>query len=201
MRRLRPHSHLFREGFISVVAFSTPVFLVLYWLTAANGRWLVVFVLQVIATALVTLATLGYFGVAIWVSPDAVAERGFFGRKTTFARSQIGSIVIAETQSPSSREPTAQLFICDPTGRLLVRMRGQFWSRENMDLVRSTLDVPATRVPEAVTTGQLRQDFPDLLYWFERHPLVAGVVFAGVVVVAAGLSMGFLYIAGLQGTA
>ena len=124
MKRLRPHSHLFREGIIAVILFMAPVFVVLYVITLNNGHWLAVFVLQVIVTLMVVLAAWGYFGVAIWVSPEAISERGFFGRKTTFSREQLGSIVIAETQTASSAETTTQLFVCDEDGKGLVRMRG-----------------------------------------------------------------------------
>lgn len=198
MQRLRPLSHLFREGLIAVILFMTPVFVVLYVITFANGHWFAVFVLQIVVTGLVVLATWGYFGVAIWVSPDAISERGFFGRKATFPRERLGSVVIAQTQSSSSSEATPQLFVCDHEGRQLVRMRGQFWSRENMELVRSILDLPATQVDDTVTTRDLRRDFPGLLYWFERHPVLAALVFTGLVVVAAGLVMLFLSLAGVR---
>lgn len=69
VKRLRPHSHLFREGIIAVILFMAPVFVVLYVITLNNGHWLAVFVLQVIVTLMVVLAAWGYFGVAIWVSP------------------------------------------------------------------------------------------------------------------------------------
>jgi len=147
---------------------------------------------------MVVLAAWGYFGVAIWVSPEAISERGFFGRKTTFSREQLGSIVIAETQTASSAETTTQLFVCDEDGKGLVRMRGQFWSRENMELVRTTLDLPATEFDDAVTTRELRRDFPQLLYGFERHPVLAALVFTAAIVVVAGLVMGFLFLAGVR---
>ena len=198
VKRLRPHSHLFREGIIAVILFMAPVFVVLYVITLNNGHWLAVFVLQVIVTLLVVLAAWGYFGVAIWVSPEAISERGFFGRKTTFAREQLGSIVIAETQTASSAETTTQLFVCDEDGKGLVRMRGQFWSRENMELVRTTLDLPATEFDEAVTTRELRRDFPQLLYGFERHPVLALLSFTVATVVVAGLVMAFLFLAGVR---
>ncbi|MFM9877947.1 MAG: hypothetical protein ACKVOG_08910 [Rhodoglobus sp.] len=194
MTRLRPHSHLLREGIIAVVLFMTPVLVVLYVLTFANGRWPVVFVLQVIVTALVVFAAWGYFGAAIWVSPEGITERGFFGRKATFPRNQLGSVVIAETQTASLAETTPQLFVCDREGTQVVRMRGQFWSRENMELVRTTLDLPAIQVDEAVTTRELLRDYPGLFYWFERHPVLAGLLFSGSLAVIAGLVMVFLFL-------
>ena len=196
--RLRPYSHLFSQGIFAVVAFMTPVFVVLYVLTLPNSRWPAVLVLQVVATLLVFVAAWAYFGTAIWVSPTEISERGFFGRKRTFARQSIGSVVIAETYASSSSETIPQLFVCDHEGTQIVRMRGQFWSRENMEVVKSTLDVPFTVVDEAVTTGDLRRDFPGLLYWFERHPVLTALGFTAFFVSLAGIVMAFLMITGVR---
>lgn len=176
----------------------TPVFIVMYVITFENGRWPVVFLLQLIVTITVVLAAWGYFGVAIWVSPDEISERGFFGRKFTFARAEIGSIVMAEQYGSSGADPVPQLFVADHDGKQLVRMRGQFWSRESMETVRSSLDFPATVLDEAVTSRELARTYPGLLYWFERHPVRAALFFTAVVVVVAGLVMGFLYLADLR---
>jgi hypothetical protein len=196
MLKLRPYSHLFRQGLIGCLVFMTPVFVVLYAITVGNGRWGVVLALQLVATVLIVLAAWGYFAAAIWVSADGITERGFFGRKRTYSRDQIGSIVQAETYSGA--QPVPQLFVCDHDGAQLVRMRGQFWSQESMDVVRSTLDVRSETVGEAVTTAELRQDYPGLLYWFERHPLIAGFAFGGAMLLLVGLAMVTLSLLGIR---
>lgn len=196
--RLRPYSHLFSQGIVAVVVFMTPVLVVLYVLTLPNGTWPAVLVLQIVATVLIFAAAWAYFGTAIWVSPTEISERGFFGRKQTFPRESIGSVVVAETYASSLTETIPQLFVCDHDGTQIVRMRGQFWSRESMEVVKSTLDVPFTVVDEAVTTGELRRDFPGLLYWFERHPFLTALGFTAMFTGLGALVMAFLLIADVR---
>lgn len=183
MRLLRPHSYLLRRGLIACVVSLTPIFIVLYFITIPDGPWVIVVATQAVATLAVTLACSGYFAVAIWVGPGVIAERGFFGRKTRFETSGIGSIMLAHTYSSPDLTPIPQLFVCDHEGKSLVRMRGQFWPRETMDAVIEALPVPVTVDDDPVSIADLRHDFPGLLYWFERHPILAGLAFTGVVAV------------------
>lgn len=195
--RVRPYSHLFNQGVAAVVVFMTPVFIVLYVLTYSNGRWVAVLVVQAIATLLVVLAGWGYFGTAIWVSATEISERGFFGRTQRFSRSSIGSVVLAETDVSTSAQTIPQLFVCDHDGTQLVRMRGQFWSRDSMELVKTTLDVPYRVVDQVLTVSELRRDYPGLLYWFERHPFLAALGFTSLIAGVGALVMAFLVIADL----
>jgi hypothetical protein len=71
-------------------------------------------------------------------------------------------------------------------------MRGQFWSHDDMAVVRETLGVPVTELSESVSARELLARYPNLLYWFERHPVVALLAFTGCAVVG-----GLLIFAGL----
>jgi hypothetical protein len=175
---LRPHGHLFRQGVIASIAFMVPVFVVLYFLTIPRGTWAAVIVTQVLASAVVGLAAVAFFRVGIWVDAHGLTERGFFGFKRHVPIEEIGSIVRADTFDASGTRTFPQLFVCNHDGRQLVRMRGQFWSRESMDTVIRTLDVPFDPFAQALSTSELRSDHPDLLYWFERHPVLAALSFA-----------------------
>lgn len=187
MRALRPHSFLLRQGLVASIVSLTPIFGVLYFLTIPNGPWAIVVATQAVATIAITLACSGYFAVAIWVAPGVIAERGFFGRKTRFEASDIGSILVAHTYASPDLTPIPQLFVCDHDGKQLVRMRGQFWSRESMDAVIEALPVPVTETDGPVSIADLRHDFPGLLYWFERHPIWAGLAFTGIVALFGGV--------------
>lgn len=202
MRRapLRPFAHLFRQGVLATVAFMLPILLVLYFLTIPDGPWQAVLATQVLATVVVGLASVRYFTTAIWVDETGIAERGFFGRLTDHPIESIGSIVRAETFVDGA-SPVPQLFVCDHDGRQLVRMRGQFWSQESMDAVVRALDVPVTVVDSTVTTGELRTDFPGLLYWFERHPIWAAGAFTVAAVVVGAIVVAAFTVAGIVGPA
>ncbi len=176
---LRPQSSLFRQGLVASLVFMTPVFVVLYELTVPNGPWRLVLAVQVIAMGAVTLASIRFFATGIWVDATGLRERGFFGRMTIVKVAEIGSLISAETFAGSDAEASPQLFVCDHEGRLRVRLRGQFWSRENMNVVIATLDVPHTTLQDAVSRGELQESHPGLLYWFERRPLLAALAFTG----------------------
>ena len=168
---LLPYRHLFRQGLIAIVAFMLPVFIVLYFLTVPHGTWLPVLAAHVALTLLVAFASALFFTTHIRVSPEGLSERGFFGRTGAYRLDQIGSIVFANTVVGGNTESHPQLFVCDHAGRQLVRMRGQFWSKDSMDAVIATLDVPLTIVDETVSNEELHAAYPGLLYWFEKRPL------------------------------
>lgn len=195
---LRPFAHLFRQGLLATMAFMLPVFTVLYFLTVPDGPWQAVLVTQVVASVAVGLASSAYFTTAIWVDETGIAERGFFGRLSEHRIDRIGSIVVAETFVDGA-DPLPQLFVCDHEGRQLVRMRGQFWARASMDAVVQALDVPVTTVDATMTTGELRTEFPGLLYWFERHPIWTAAAFTGATGVIAAL-VALVYAVVTQGT-
>jgi hypothetical protein len=176
-RKFEPERALFRQGFIATAAFLTPVFIALYAITIPNGPWQVVVITQVLATIMVVVFTSLFFRTAIWIEPEGLRERGFFGRVHRVALSDIGSVVIAETYTGGGTESHKQLFVCDHSGKQVLRMRGQFWSAEDMKILLAMLDVPKTTVDETVSRSELQRDYPGLLYWFERHPVLLALLF------------------------
>ncbi|MGO4692582.1 hypothetical protein [Glaciibacter sp. 2TAF33] len=151
------------------MALVTPLFGALYWLTIPDGVWPVVLTAQVVVTIIFASGLVAALRAVIWVDRAAVTERGFFGRVSTFARNDIGGIVILELYRSGALDTQSQLFLTDPNGCLLLRMRGQFWSREAMETVADVLGVPVERVPEPMTLLELRRERPELPFWFERH--------------------------------
>ncbi len=176
-RKFEPERALFRQGFIATAAFLTPVLIALYAITIPNGPWQVVVITQVLATIMVVVFTSLFFRTAIWIEPEGLRERGFFGRVHTVALADIGSVVIAETYTGGGTESHKQLFVCDHSGKQVLRMRGQFWSADDMKILLATLDVPKTTVDETVSRSELQRDYPGLLYWFERHPVLLALLF------------------------
>jgi hypothetical protein len=185
---------LFTQGLVAVVAFMTPVFVVLYTLTIANGSWRAVLVTQVIATVAVVYAAVSYFRSAIWVDRTGITEVGFFGRRVRVEAQDIGSVFVAEVFEASGTRTLPQLFVRDKQGRQLIRMRGQFWSRESMDRVLAMLEVPSVEEEYGVSTRELRDEYPGLLYWFERRPVIAALAFT-VVIAAVGALVYVLFLA------
>lgn len=166
---LRPHKHLLRETLTIFLAFCVPTFAVLYWLNIPRGSWIPVLVAQVFVTVLYALSMIAAYRVLIRLDETGITERGFFRPSITFPLASVGSVVLLDLYASGALDTTRQLFVTDRDGELLVRMRGQFWSPDDMDTIADEMDVPLVRVPEPMTLADLNRLRPELLYWFERR--------------------------------
>ena len=192
-RRLRPNRSLFWQAVAGVLAFLVPVSIALYFLTAPGGQWTIVLVCQIAVLLIFAAAYFSYRQTGFWISRDGITERGFFGRWTSVPRARIDSIVFANTYRGSGSDTAPQLFVCDGEGNQLLRMRGQFWSEAAMRSVGETLDIPLTELGESVSTSELLDSHPGLLYWFEKHPVIIAIAVAGgVILVAGGFNLAIL---------
>ncbi|MGO4536629.1 hypothetical protein [Leifsonia sp. 2MCAF36] len=165
---LRPRRNLFRGGIIAVLALTTPVFAVVYWLTIPGPGWPYVLVAHLIVIAATIVGVASFLNTTITIEPDGVRERGFFGRTIHVAPGEAGAVILVQVYESSTLDVLPQLFVASGQGRLLIRMRGQFWSLADMERVAEELDIPVTRPEQPMTLNQLRHTWPRLLYWFER---------------------------------
>ena len=166
---LRPHGRLLLQTGLSVLALVAPVSAVLFWLSIPNGTWRPVLIAQVVLLSICALAYLAYTRTIIRVDAAGISERGFMGMVTNFSAEEIDSIVLLDLYQSGALDTQPQLFVTGADGRLLVRMRGQYYSRGAMDTVIDQLGVPVVRVPEPMTLQDLNRARPELLYWFERR--------------------------------
>jgi hypothetical protein len=56
-----------------------------------------------------------------------------------------------------------------------------------MRTVCRELDVAVTELSESVTPRELLEQYPGLLYWFERRPILAAAVFSASVLLGGSL--------------
>lgn len=165
---LRPRRSLFTRGVLAVLLLTTPVFAVVYWLTASTRGWTIVLIVHLAVVALAVWAVQQYFRTFIRLTPGGVTEQGFLGPAHHVASAHVASALLLEVYEGSSLETVPQLFVLDRSDRCVLRMRGRFWSPADMDRAVEHLGVPVERRPEPVTMAQLRSTSPRLLYWFER---------------------------------
>ena len=184
---LRPHRYLLGRGIAAILAFFVPAFGVLYALTVPNGPWEVVLVGQVLVSLAFWYSVFAYLRLGVWVTADDIAERGFFSITRRYHRDEVGSILFVETFHGGWVDTVPQLFVCDPDGNQLIRLRGQFWSRESMQTVLDTLDTRIIEIAKPMSNAELHDEYPGLLYWFERRPRVAALLFAALLAVCCGL--------------
>ena len=175
--RLRPRYSLFTRALAASIAFMVPVSVVLYVIALPVEAWRAIFAVQVGGAAIVIYTCVSYLRVGIWIGSDSLRERGFFGRVTETRFSAIRSALIAETDGSDATTPVQQLFVCGENGTPLLRMRGQYWSRVSMAKVVGSLDVPVIHTDGVSSMAELDDAHPRLLYWWERNPMLAGLVY------------------------
>ena len=168
---IRPLGHLFRQTVIALLAFFVPLFAVLYWLTIPRDLWLPVALGQFVASGIILFGVYAHRNTCITVSPLGFSERGFFGRTTQHAAATVDTIVLLDMYQSDTLDTYAQLFVTGRNGKVLLRMRGQFWSRTDMETVIEELAAPVLRISAPMTLRELNRMSPELLYWFERRPV------------------------------
>jgi len=160
---------LLAQSVLSILALIAPLSAVLYWLTIPTNTWQPVALADLIVILLSLLGTIAFYRTVIWVDTEGISERGFLGRVTEFATDEIGSVVLLDLYQSGAMDTHPQLFLTGTDGSLLIRMRGQYYSRGAMETVVEMLDAPVVRVPEPMTLRDLNRVRPELLYWFERR--------------------------------
>jgi hypothetical protein len=170
---LRPHRHLLSSGLIAALALTTPLFAVAYWLTISAGTWPVTLAVHAAVGMVALLAVLRYRRTTVMVSPQGVRERGFLGRTSELSNDEIGSLCLVEIYRDNALDTQPNLFVLDTAGVPRIRLRGQYWSRADMEDLADVLDRPLVSPTESVTLSEMRSTQPGWLYWFERIPLLA----------------------------
>ncbi|HEY0259748.1 MAG TPA: hypothetical protein VGC18_07850 [Lacisediminihabitans sp.] len=171
-RVLRPHRHLLASGLIAALALTTPVFAVAYWLTIGSGRWPVIVAVHVLVAVIALLLVLRYRRTLVTVSPEGIRERGFLGPSAEIANVEIGSLCLVEICRDNTPDTQPNLFVLDRQGVARMRLRGQYWSRADMEAIAEVLDRPLAGPSDAVTLSEMRSTRPEWLYWFERVSLL-----------------------------
>lgn len=167
---LRPFRRLFARGLVAIIALTTPVFAVSYWLTVPDGPWLVVLITHLIGVIAAAVSVRVIFSTTITLNEHGVTTRRLFGRIALVRPADVESILLVQLYEGSALDTLPQLFVNGSSPRLLLRMRGQFWSLNDMERVAEALEAPITRPAESLTFAQLRRTSPGLLSWYERRP-------------------------------
>jgi hypothetical protein len=192
LRRVRPPRALAGEIAGGVAAFVLPLSAVLYYLTIPDGPWEVVVGFDVAVAAVAAAAWRRYLGTGFWVSREGIAERGFLWKGAYVPREEIGSIIVVESYYRGGNA-RAQLFVCDDEGRQLMRMRGEFWPVEQMRAVATALDIPTTTSSDEFSRDELLDEYPGLLYWFERRILLVPAITVTLIVLVGVLGGALVY--------
>ena len=187
---LRPRSVILRSGVLTTTAVMLPVFGVAYLLTWSSNLWQAVLAAQLVATAVALLAGGLFLRASIEVRDGAIVERPYFGRTTVIRLDRVRSALVAQMLGDDAASDLPQLFLRDAEGRLLLRMHGRTWAEEHIEAVAAATGVNVERT-DPVSPAELRAEVPELLWWFERRPVLTVVIavfgVTGLAVLAAEL--------------
>lgn len=200
--RVRPRRSLLTTAFLSIVLAMIPVFGVLYWFAIQHGSWGLVFVVH-LALTVASLAILWrQLTVFTAVTPTELIGRGIFSPMLRVPLSAIASVVVVPTYIGQSPDAVLQFLARDASGARLFRMRGTFWTPEDLKAVANALPVTPTFVQEPIGIREFYRTYPGSAYWFQNRPALWIVLFVLavllIVAVAAwvmrifGMPVGFL---------
>ncbi|GGE98466.1 hypothetical protein [Mycetocola zhadangensis] len=163
---------LLAQGIAALLALSIPIMIVLYWLTIPAGTWGWVGGAQAVVLVAVLIAAYRYTRASVTVTPTSVVEVRFFGGENHTKIEDIERVIMLEMHRTMASQSRLQMFVLDSNGRPLLRMRGEYWSRNSINRIAAQLSsAPIEHIDHPVTLDELQTSRPEMLYWFERRPI------------------------------
>lgn len=170
---LRPRSTLIRDGAVAMLALTLPILAAMFWFDLPGQVWLLVTMLGIIVLMLGLGLARGLGRAGLWVTEEEMAARSFFGGLDRIPLDGLATVVAIQPDAGFERRGMDHLFALGHDGQLLLRMHGHVWSRTAMQGLAEQLGVPATVIDDVDLGMHFMRNHPELLYWFERRPLLA----------------------------
>jgi hypothetical protein len=194
---VRPRRRLLRDGLLAIglvlAALAAPLLL----FAVPNGTGPVVIAAVVIVVVLCALGALDFARASITIRGGMLDKRVFLSRTRRIPLERVSLVHLLHVYPSGSTTAVPQLLAVDADGARLFRMRGQYWSRAAIDRVAAAVHAPIVVAEESLTVAEFHDEWPQAAYWYENRPVLAGVGFAGVLVVAAAIVYGMLVLAGV----
>jgi hypothetical protein len=185
----RPKTTLWLSSWLVCMAFTVPVFFALYLVSAPLGRWFPIAVAHAVLLLLFAAVVWRLRGAGVRLSADGIRERAYFSGTVFTPAEAVASAIVVPLRDLSSDEVFEQLFLVDPAGRTVLRLRGHLWHPADLNQIVDYYAVPVLRIETALTWRELRRSYGRNLEPWERHPVLTGITLATllIVVVAGGL--------------
>jgi hypothetical protein len=195
--RVRPKISLLRNGLVAVLVAGTPIFIVLYWFAYQRGTWMTVLALH--------LVCLGLCSVFVWRHRagyaevrDGVFRKQAFSARTSVPVASIDRIVLAETYRGHSTETVPQLLALDADGRRVMRMRGHYWTADDMRRIAEATGARVTVEPHPLPSEQFYSLFEGTAYWYEGKPWMTITAIAVALGVGVALMLMLMHLLGMD---
>ena len=165
---LVPGREFLVRGIVAGAITSSLVFGALYWVTAPHDLWPALLAAQLAVWAVFGLLAAAYLRAAILVNGDGLQVHGCFHRVRRIAREDIESVRSIDVFRSVTMDSLPHLYVCGANGRVLLRLRGEFWSRADMERLAAALGMRRTVAPDPLTLAELRTGHPSLVPWWQR---------------------------------
>jgi hypothetical protein len=183
---VRPRPSLAAAGWLSFLLVSVPLYGALYWLASQNDRILPVAISQAVVIVFVAVCFVRYRRVSFEIDDENVIERHFMRRDEITPLSMIATIVFAETYRSSSADTLPQLLALDGNNKRLLRMRGQFWTSEEMRRFAGAVKKRTMTLDGPLSQEEFFEAYPGTAFWYEgNRTIVVLAAFVGLAVTAA----------------
>lgn len=167
---LRLSSAVYAEFVRTSAVISVLPFPVFYWVTWNTPTVFLVALAHVVVIAVCLVALRAGRRVEIRLTREGAEERGFFGRVVAVPRAEVSTVILNQIYEPQGAEYHRNLFALNARHQVMLRMRGQFWSRAQMEQVAGHLSRNVQKRSDQTTLDEIRRSSPEWLYWFERLP-------------------------------
>jgi len=148
----------------------------------------------VIGTALllvvgVVCVALFFRNTKVVLEPGQVSHTNMVGYTKRIAAGSVSSVVLVHnfivlvSLRTRTRRSDAQVFLLDPSGATLLRVRSALWGAESIALVRAAVPAVPETEHDTMEPGTMRGAYPRSIGFFEANPIVVGTL-AAIAVVA-----------------
>lgn len=152
-----------------------PIFVTLYWLAIPLGLTLAVTIGLAAVLVLGLVAALRYLAVRTVISERTVTVTPFWGRRRSFDIDAVMRTIVLQLKRDGGSRPFTQLFAMGRDG-LLLRMHGEFWSDDAIDLFAARMvTAPVQHLEDPLTLEDVQLTNASALAWYERRPLTAAL--------------------------
>jgi len=190
--RIVPRRSLLVSALVSSLVVVVPLSALFFWFAIPRGQAIFVVLALAILVVVAAAILMRQLCVDTVITATELRGRGIFSPMVRVPLDRIASVALVPSYVGQAAEPVTQLLVRDADGHRLFRLRGNYWHPGDLRKVASALPVATTVIAEPMTLSEFYAAYPGSAYWFENRPWVTVALFAVVVAICVGISLGVM---------
>ena len=190
--RIVPRRSLLVSALVSSLVVVIPLSALFFWFAIPRGQAIFVVLALGILVVVAAAILMRQLCVDTVITATELRGRGIFSPLVRVPLDRIASVALVPSYVGQAAEPVTQLLVRDADGHRLFRLRGNYWHPGDLRKVASALPVATTVIAEPMTLSEFYAAYPGSAYWFENRPWVTVALFAVVVAICVGISLGVM---------